>query len=251
MTIRCLFTAFVLMIIIGLGACTASNPQAVNESGIYDPYENTNRRIHTFNRSFDRAVFRPVSKGYAAVMPDAAETAIANFAANASMPAVMVNGLLQADLSTSALAGSRFFVNTAFGFGGLLNVSKALDIPEVRSDFGETLYVWGAAEGAYIELPILGPSTERDTAGKVVDLFTNPLGFVLDKPERYYRTITAAGKGLSERNRLSDMIDAILYESADSYSQARITYLQRRRFQLAPSNSIAEIDPFELNTEGF
>ncbi len=239
------------MIIIGLGACTVPNPEVVDESGIFDPYKNTNRRIHKFNRSFDRAILRPASKGYAAIVPDVAETAIANFASNASMPGVMVNGLLQADLSTSMLAGSRFFVDTIFGFGGLLDVSKALDLPEVQADFGETLYVWGAAEGAYIELPILGPSTERDTAGKVVDLFTNPLGFVLDKPERYYRTVAAAGKGLTERNRFSDTIDTILYESADSYSQARITYLQRRRFQLAPSDSIANIDPFELNTEGF
>ena len=145
----------------------------------------------------------------------------------------------------------RFVINSTLGFGGLFDVASDFGIEDHETDFGETLHVWGAGEGAYVELPFLGPSTQRDAVGKVVDLFTNPLSYTLDDPESYYGPVASVASGLGNRGRFSDTIDSILYDSADSYAQARLIYLQNRRFELGQEDQGAEIDPFELDTSGF
>ena len=234
-----------------LAACNVPKDGVTRENGIHDPYESGNRKVHAFNRGLDRALVRPAARGYSSVLPDEIEDGIGNFAANISMPGVMVNAILQADVETTALAGSRFVVNTILGFGGILDVATAFEIPEADTDFGETLYVWGVPEGAYIELPIIGPRTERAAVGTFVDIFTNPLSYVLDTPESSYGTVASVGARLSDRDRFSDTVDSILYESSDSYAQLRLIYLQNRRFALGQTDGGTEIDPFALDTEGF
>ncbi|MCE8007082.1 VacJ family lipoprotein [Aestuariivita sp.] len=246
-----LFPCLAVVLVTGLAACTVPPEGVTRDDGVFDPYEQGNRKVHKFNRGLDRALVRPAARGYSTILPDEIETGIGNFAGNASMPGVMVNGLLQGDLETTGIALSRFFINTVFGFGGLLDVATAFEIPEVDTDFGETLYVWGAPEGAYIELPVLGPATERAAVGKFVDLFTNPLSYALDDPESYYGTAASVGARLSDRDKFSDTVDSILYESSDSYAQLRLIYLQNRRFELGQTDGGAEIDPFALETEGF
>ncbi len=234
-----------------LGACSAPPDGAMPADGVFDPYEDHNRRAHAFNRGLDKALVRPASKGYAALLPDEAETVVGNFARNFSQPSIMVNGLLQGDAETVGISFSRFFVNTIFGFGGLIDVATAFEFEEPDADFGETLHVWGVREGAYLELPILGPATERDAFGRLVDLFTNPLSYALDSPENAIGTVASVGSRLSDRNRFSDTVDSILYESADSYAQLRLIYLQNRRFELGADDPGTDIDPFDLDTGGF
>ena len=139
----------------------------------------------------------------------------------------------------------RFVFNTIFGIGGLGDPAGELGLYEDETDFGETLHVWGAAEGAYVELPVLGPSTERDAVGKVVDLFLNPLSYVLPKPEKYYATGVKVVSKVGDRGRYSDTIDSVLYDSADSYAQARTIYLQNRRFELGGDDDDAYVDPYD------
>lgn len=234
-----------------LGACSAPPDGVMPADGVFDPYEEHNRRFHAFNRGLDQALVRPASKGYSALLPDEAEAVVGNLARNFSQPSVMVNGLLQGDLETVGISFSRFFVNTVFGFGGMVDVATAFEFEAPDADFGETLHVWGIREGAYLELPILGPATERDAFGRLVDVFTNPLSYVLDSPENGIGTVASVGARLSDRNRFSDTVDSILYESADSYAQLRLIYLQNRRFALGADDPGNEIDPFELDTEGF
>lgn len=234
-----------------LSACTTPDAPVTRDDGVFDPFETGNRKVHAFNRGIDRALFRPASRGYAGVLPDEVETLVSNFAENATMPGVLVNSILQADAEKAGIALSRFFINTVFGFGGLIDVSTAFEIPEARADFGQTLYVWGVQEGAYLELPFLGPATERDAAGRLMDLFTNPLVYVLDTPEAYIPIAALVGARLSDRDRFSDTVDSILYESADSYAQLRLIYLQNRRFYLGQEDGGSTIDPFELDTGGF
>ena len=243
--------ALLLVTTLWTASCAVPAEETLQEGNIFDPYEQVNRNTHSFNRSFDKWVFRPVSKGYATVLPNELETIIDNFATNASMPSMMVNSLLQADLSTTGTATSRFLINTTFGLLGIIDIASTLQIEQPNTDFGETLYTWGAREGAYIELPVLGPATERSTVGRVVDLFTNPLGFILESPERNYPTVATGGKLLAQRDRLSESIDSILYDSADSYKQLRLTYLQNRRSKLKDLDEDVDIDPYELDTDGF
>ena len=243
-----------ITLIFALGAVAACAPPQTAElgpDGIYDPNEATNRKVHAFNRSVDRALVRPAARGYSQVLPDEIEDSVGHFATNLAQPSVMVNALLQGDLKGFGLSTTRFLTNTVLGFGGFVDAATEFNVANHDTDFGETLHVWGIAEGSYVELPLLGPSTQRDTVGKVVDLFTNPLTYMLNSPEKYYGTGASVGARLGDRGRYSATVDSILYESADSYAQARLIYLQNRRFALGQSDAQTEIDPFALDTEGF
>ena len=234
-----------------LGACAGSNQAALSPEGINDPYEVQNRKVHAFNRGLDKAIVRPAAIGYTSVVPDEIEETIGNFATNLGQPSVMVNSLLQGDLRGFGQSTLRFTINSTFGLLGFFDPATEFKMADHDTDFGETLYVWGAKEGVYLELPFLGPSTTRNATGRFVDLFTNPLSYVLESPEEYYGTAASVASGLSTRGRFTDTVDSILYESADSYAQARLIYLQNRRFNLDDTDSAADIDPFELDTEGF
>lgn len=224
-----------------LGACASPGPGA---DGINDPYEPTNRKIHAFNRGLDRALVRPAARGYSSVLPDPIEDSIGNFSENLGRPSLVVNALLQGDLEGAGLSTVRFLTNTVLGFGGLFDVADEFAVPEHDTDFGETLFVWGVGEGAYMELPVLGPSTTRRTVGRVVDLFTNPLSYEIPEPERYYGTAASVSSRLSDRDRFTDIFDSVFYESADSYTQSRLIYLQNRRFELGADVFDSSLDPY-------
>ncbi|MGK7752800.1 MULTISPECIES: MlaA family lipoprotein [unclassified Roseovarius] len=213
---------------------------------VFDPYEEENRRTHAFNRALDRNLVGPAGKGYSGFIPDDVENMIGRFAFNLSIPGAVVNNILQGNMKGATEDTYRFLVNTTIGLGGLFDTASELNMPQATdADFGQTLHVWGVREGAYIELPLLGPSTERAAAGRIVDLFTNPLTYVLDEPENYYGTVASAATGLSDRGRYADTIDSILYDSADSYAQARSLYIQNRRFKLGGGSGGALEDPYD------
>ncbi len=126
----------------------------------------------------------------------------------------------------------------------MFDPAKAAGSPGTTTDFGETLHVWGVGEGNYVELPFLGPSTERDTVGTVVDYVLDPLKLVI--PSKNHISLYAkVGSILTERGRYSETFDSILYDSADGYAQARLLYLQHRRYNLgeAPPEDAFE-DPY-------
>lgn len=243
--------AFLLLVMASVAACAGTGGTGPGPDGINDPYEKQNRKVHAFNRGLDRAVVRPAAIGYSTVLPDEIEDSIGHFAKNLGQPSVMVNSLLQGDLRGVGQSTLRFTINSTLGLLGFFDVATEFKLANHDTDFGETLFVWGAAEGVYLELPVLGPSTTRNAVGKFVNLFTNPLSYTLQSPEKYYGTAASAASGLSTRGRFSDTVDSILYESADSYAQARLIYLQNRRFGLGDASADTEIDPFDLNTEGF
>lgn len=225
-------------------ACTTYQDPATRTDGFNDPYEKQNRAIHEFNKGFDENLFSPVSQAYAVVPVEIRDT-VNNFSENLSMPGVAINSLLQADLKGVGLATLRFAMNTTIGLAGFFDAAGEFGIPDHTTDFGETLAVWGAGEGAYIEMPILGPSTQRDTVGFFVDFFTNPLTFVTidGSPERYIPPTAYTGAALNDRDQFRGTIDSVLYESADSYAQSRSIYLQNRRFELEGSAPVEE-DPY-------
>jgi len=247
-TLPRLFAAAALTLLVA--ACSTPGPDQAPD-GIWDPYETANRRTHAFNKGLDRSLVRPAGRGYASVVPDEVQDVVSNFADNLGTPASMVNQTLQGDVAGVMHNFFRFTINSTIGLLGLFDPAADMGLPERPSDFGQTLQVWGIPEGAYIELPLLGPSTERDTAGKVVDLFTNPLDYALPRPERYYGTATRVASKVGDRGRYSDTVDSILYESADSYAQARLIYLQNRRFELGEEAKDTYIDPYAMDTEGF
>lgn len=233
---------------LGLSACTTSQDPALRSDGFNDPYEEQNRAIHAFNKSLDKNIVRPVSRGYA-VVPYELRDRVNDFSENLQMPGVAINSLLQGDVRGVGLATTRFVVNTTIGFVGFVDAASEFNIPEHTTDFGETLAVWGVGEGAYIEIPLWGPSTQRDAVGLLTDFFTNPLTFftINTSPEQFVPPTARAGAWLNDRDKLSNSIDSVLYESADSYAQARSIYLQNRRFELGQAGAGAEdtyVDPY-------
>jgi phospholipid-binding lipoprotein MlaA len=234
---------------IGLLSACAGTPAA---NGVNDPFEPTNRKIHAFNRGVDRVLVSPTAKGYGSVVPKPVARAIGNVADTLDLPGDIANNLLQFRLVAAGENTLRLATNLTFGLGGLIDFSSAAGLEGKPTDFGETLHVWGVGEGPYMELPLAGPSTARDTTGMVVDIALNPVRLALPEKEAMAATVLKLFSRLGDRDRYSDTIDSILYDSADSYAQARLLYLQNRRFELgqetAPADGATDdsfIDPYE------
>ncbi len=228
-----------------VAACTTPTGPAE----IFDPYETTNRRFFANNKAVDRAVLRPVSRAYGTALPEPVRRSAANFALNFDTPRHVVNDVLQGNAEDAVHNLFRFILNSTLGVAGLFDPATSFGLTARESDFGETLHVWGTQEGAYLVLPVFGPSTERDAAGRVIDFALNPLSFVLPADRAWIGPTTTAVDIVDTRYRLGTSIDSILYESADSYAQARTIYLQNRRFQLGASGEDIYVDPYE-QTDG-
>ena len=143
---------FVLIAGLALSACAREPaPQGIN-----DPNEKTNRNVHAFNRAVDKSLLRPAATTYGTVVPEPLERGVSNFASNLDAPGDVVNDLLQANPDDAIRNTVRFVVNTTVGIGGLFDPATAIGLDGSPTDFGETLHVWGAKEGRYVEVPFLG-----------------------------------------------------------------------------------------------
>ena len=225
-----------------VAACTRPvAPVAIN-----DPHEVENRQMHAFNVAADRHVIKPLAMAIAQPGGGPVQVGIGNFSNNLELPGDVVNNVLQLRLGKAVENSLRFGINTVVGIGGIFDPAKAMGVAGKKTDFGETLYVWGMDEGAYIELPLLGPSTQRDALGEVVDSVLNPLGFILPSPESHIGTVAKVASKIGDRGRYSETYDSVLYDSADGYAQARLLYLENRRFELGQTTGDAGyIDPYE------
>lgn len=234
-----------------VAACAVAPPGAE----IHDPYEASNREAHRINKALDSAVSTPGATRRP--VPEEIALPVSNFAANAGLPSAILNGLLQGDVGGAATNTFRFLVNSTVGVGGLLDPAGAIGLAEEETDFGETLHVWGVPEGAYLEVVGLGPTTERDLAGRVVDTALDPFGRLVPREVRAAALAARVGDGIIDRRQFGTTVDDVLYGSADSYAQTRLIYLQNRRFELGmePPGANMEgegaIDPFALDMEGF
>lgn len=231
-----------LLLATSLAGCAAPPPPAEP----YDPDEATNRQIHEFNKAFDRALVGPAATGYGSALPEPVRIGISNFSSNLELPGEVLNSLLQGRIGPAAENTLRFALNSTVGLGGFFDPSRRIGLEGRRTDFGETLHVWGAEEGAYMELPFLGPSTTRDTVGRIVDVAIDPFRFVLPVAEANAVTIVGGASSLGDRYRFGNTVDSVLYDSADSYAQTRLLYLQNRRYELGETASEDDfVDPYE------
>jgi phospholipid-binding lipoprotein MlaA len=212
-------------------ACLAACGTKPSANDIHDPFEPTNRKVHAFNKGVDRALLGPASEGYG-IVPGPLKRAAGNVADTLDLPGDIANNLLQLRLVAAAENTMRLAANLTFGLAGTIDIASELGLPENPTDFGETLHVWGVGEGPYLELPLAGPSTVRDTVGSVVDVALNPVRLALPEKEAMAATVLKLFSRLGDRDRFSETVESVLYDSADSYAQARLLYLQNRRFTL-------------------
>jgi phospholipid-binding lipoprotein MlaA len=212
---------FAITLLVG---CAATTTPPRDDS---DPLENYNRTMFAFNDAVDKAVLKPVARAYQTVLPAVVIAGVTNFFSNLNDVVVLANDLLQVKFHQAAMDSSRIVFNTTFGVLGLFDVASRMELPKHAEDFGQTLGVWGVGEGYYVVLPLLGPSTVRDTFGLVGDSFVNPLSWGIESdPARW------SLRGLDIINQRAGLLRverALAGAEIDPYTFRRSAYLQQRR----------------------
>jgi phospholipid-binding lipoprotein MlaA len=226
----------ILIAALALGGCVTLPPQATPDPR--DPLERLNRGTYAFNDGLDRAIVKPLARGYRKVTPQFVQTGVSNFFSNAEYPVTLANNLLQGKFTAAASDTARFVLNTTFGLGGLLDPATASGLDRNDEDFGQTLGRWGVPPGPYIVVPFLGPYTLRDGIGSFADDFTEPRAYLEDDSTRW--TLWAADK-FDRRVRLLDA-DALLERTGDPYAFVRSAYLQRREYLVRDGDMPLEDD---------
>lgn len=235
------FKVVALLASFALAGCAAPLTSEPN-----DPYESLNRGVHGFNKGLDRVLIRPIATVTAPVFKSPIGTGIKNVSNTLGTPADVLNDVLQGNVEDAVHNSFRFALNATVGVAGLFDAAGGMGLERRSTDFGETLHVWGAAEGPYVELPFFGPSTGRDAVGRVVDMAMDPMGHALSEEDARIATGIRVTSKVGDRARFADTFDSILYESADSYAQSRLLYLQSRRHELGQEVADdAFIDPYE------
>jgi phospholipid-binding lipoprotein MlaA len=212
-----------------LGACATLPPNSQRDAR--DPLERYNRAMYSFNRALDKSIALPVARGYVKVVPQPVRQGVHNFLTNLSYPVTLVNDALQGKLAAAGSDLGRFTVNTLLGLG-LFDPATAMGLAANDEDFGQTLGRWGVAPGPYFMLPILGPSTIRDTVGRVPDEYTTPRHYIRDSTVKW--GITAVDL-IDTRVSLLDQED-LLRQSFDEYSFVRNAWLRRRDYKVHDGN---------------
>lgn len=184
-----------------------------------------NRSMYQLNDSLDRAIVKPVAQGYATVIPPTGRTMIGNFFSNLDDVVVTVNDLLQFKLVQAFSDAGRVLINTTVGALGLVDAASATGYDKHNEDFGQTLGKWGISSGPYLVLPLLGPSTVRDSAGLYVD---SQLSLIKKIRPIRTRNAVATEKLLNKRADLLSQEELIDTASLDRYTFLRDAYLQRR-----------------------
>ncbi|MEO0999168.1 MAG: VacJ family lipoprotein [Pseudomonadota bacterium] len=215
--------------LMGLAACA----DPIETRNPDDPYEGFNRQMHAFNVRLDENVIRPVAQGYDAVTPDLAQFLIGNGLSHLRLPRDFANHLFQGEIVDALATLARFGINTVYGAGGLLDPATEFGLPRNSNDFGTTLGKAGVGEGAYLVLPLLGPTTPRDLVGSVVDRAFRPTTYIgiFTAADGVGPGVAIVG-GVDARDRNGEFIDDVLYNSPDSYVTLRSFYLQNRRAQV-------------------
>ncbi|MEO3428624.1 VacJ family lipoprotein [Pelagibius sp. CAU 1746] len=206
-----------------------------------DPLEIPNRMIFAFNEALDFAVIRPVAVTYRFIVPTGVRNSVRNFLRNLRSPVVLANDLLQGDLERAENTFARFFINSTIGLLGLFDIAADSGYPYHDEDFGQTLGTYGAGEGFYLVLPILGPSSLRDGSGRIVDIFLDPLTYIAPQEFNLGRS---AATGIDFRSRNIEELDSLEADSLDFYARIRSLYRQNRENEINNGASSGETPDF-------
>lgn len=247
--------------LIGLGCATGGDPNLRDP----DPWEPMNRGIFAFNETIDEYALEPVAIAFDFVLPEFAQTGLANFFDHLKIPTIFVNDLLQGKPGAAANDILRLLYNTIFGLGGFIDIATMTDIPKSDEDFGQTLGVWGVPSGPYLMMPLFGPYTLRSGLGRVVEIGATSYAYFtpfwsqvanLNGVETF-----GASAGLftlelvSLRATYLEEIEAGRADAFDYYVFVRNAYLQNRRAKVldqtdAPADGGEELYFFDDDEPG-
>lgn len=190
-----------------------------------DPLETVNRVVYKFNDGVDSVLLKPIAKGYKAVMPAIIDQGISNFFNNLGDVSNIINNTLQFKLGQASSDLGRLTINSTIGLLGFLDVATEMNIPKHHEDFGQTLGAWGLQSGPYLVLPLIGPSTARDSLGVVVGWYTDPVPYITNIPLRNSLQATRLIDGRADLLGVTNIMDKT---GLDPYDLIKEGYLQRR-----------------------
>lgn len=220
--------ALVLAASLLAGGCATTGtpaPTAAAARHPADPFEAFNRKVFAFNDAIDRAVLEPVARAYRDTVPQLVRSGISNVLGNIGDVWSAANQFLQGKGQLGFEMGMRVLTNTVFGLGGLLDPATEMGLTRRSEDFGQTLGKWGFGQGPYVVLPLFGPSTARDAAGRVLDTQASPSSLAQRDGAR------AALTGIQILDTRASLLGATALldrVALDRYSFVRDAYLQRR-----------------------
>ena len=189
-----------------------------------DPWEGLNRNLFGVHQAVDNAVLEPVARGYRTVTPRPLRTGVVNFLRNLKAPVVFANDILQGEVNRAGATAGRFAINTTLGVAGIFDPATSMGLEHHDEDFGQTLAVWGVPSGPYLFVPLFGPTTVRDGAGRIVDVAFDPLTWAdFDNIDtaRAARTVIA---GVAQREALIEQIDSLEAQGGDTYVAYRSAF---------------------------
>jgi len=218
--------ALLAVVLAVLAGCTTIREGRGGPGQRLDPWENWNRKVFNFNEALDDVVLEPVATFYADVVPQVFRRGVTNFFNNFSDAWSAINNMLQGKFEAGFQDATRVGTNTLFGLLGILDVASEMGLEHHYEDFGQTLGHYGVGAGAYVVLPLLGPSTVRDTAATVVDRLASPPALFDGTGKQVGFTLLQIINTRADLLGATRVIDAI---SLDKYTFIRDAYLQRRR----------------------
>ncbi len=220
-----------------------NNPQQIK-----DCFEGLNRATFALNQGLDKVIFKPVAKAYR-TLPSPVRTGTNNVLVNLSSLVTIPNNVLQGEIKTAGVNTGRFIINTTVGILGIFDVATKMGFSEYeKEDYGQTLGVWGVGPGCYLVLPVLGPSTVRDTAGSFINVMGGDPYYnmsahgnneYLDKSDYMLtKTLTA----VDFRSKNLETFDNLEKNSLDFYASVKSLYLQDRERKIANTKTNATIE---------
>jgi phospholipid-binding lipoprotein MlaA len=204
-----------------------------------DPWESMNRSVYQFNEVVDTVAIKPAAQLYVKALPSFVRTGVSNFLGNLGDVWSMANSALQLKGQATVETLMRIHVNTFLGLGGLLDVATEMRLEKRKEDFGQTLGYWGVKPGPYVVLPLLGPSTLRDSLALPLDMQGDASQRFSDEATRNALTATRI---LDLRSGLLQTVDVVKAASLDPYTFVRDGYLQKRRNDIYDGNPPSSFD---------
>ena len=199
-----------------------------------DPWEPLNRGTFWFNERIDLNILGPVAHGYDYITTDSMQTGVTNFFDNLKFPTLFAADILQAKFGQALTHTGRFLINSTVGILGLIDVATDMGLPAKEEDFGLVFASWGIPNGPYFVIPLMGPSTVRDTFGTVLDILTSPSYLIMhsnasDSFKFWWPYGSSAVKYVNLRNNFDDAIKSGRQGSLDYYTFQQSSYFQYRQ----------------------
>ena len=200
---------------------------------VNDPFENLNRKTFEFNENMDEKILKPIAETYSE-LPPKIKLGFSNFFNNLEEVDTFVNQLLQGKPKESINDFTRFIINTTIGLGGFIDVASKVGLERHEEDFGQTLAVWGVGQGPYIMLPILGPSTLRDTLSRPVSSFLS-VTFHMTETD-----VNLALKGMDAIETREKLLDVEALLSGDKYAFVKDAYIQSMYYEIKDGEDVED-----------